>query len=35
MNHEPWLDQLPWYAAGKLSAEDRAALEHHLESCET
>ena len=32
--HDPWQDQLPYYAAGTLDPADRAALEAHLSGCE-
>jgi tetratricopeptide (TPR) repeat protein len=33
MRPEHWLDQLPFYAAGQLAADDHAALEQHLREC--
>lgn len=35
MKHTYWLDQLPFYAAGQLSAAERAALERHLQGCDS
>lgn len=31
--HDQWHDQLPFYVAGTLPAPERAALEHHLQTC--
>lgn len=32
--HKSWQEQIPFYVAGQLSPEERAALDRHLSSCE-